>query len=739
MADDWLAQHPLVNPPPTAGVAAGPPPSSSELDIERANAEAPSSDWLKAHPLVPGGGAAYAPGEDALRPVAPYGWREMLAHGLSFGVSDPMQAAVQAAADWAQPPPGLPVRGAPPGPPAPPGFDYQKRAEEQAAGRRLFEAEYPKSSTLLNATGALAAFPQALPRLAAWGIPALSRFAGSTAEAAPAMWRQILGSTGVGATGGAVTGAADTPEAPLAGAAQYATGGAIAGAAAPIVTRGAVATGRGISNLWNPEANAERNAIDKLRGIVGQDTSVGHPDLGALDQRLLAANSPLTLADVSPGTRRYVGSLYDRNTPAATMIGNELERRDAGAQTRLLGGLDRLSATGPETFEADALMKANQQTKAGALYGDAYMQPPVNPDLVAPGGDIHALIDTPAGKQAMNNALKIAAQDRVSPQSLGITFNAAGDPVFTGVPSWQTLHYVKQGFDDVLSSYARNPLTGRRELDVFGGKVAKTLGEYRDALVRENPAYGKALSVYSGDASARDALDMGSHALAPGLPAAEQMHMFNQLSPGDQELYRLGAANALRLKIRSTPDLGDETKRIANSTEMRDKLRPLFSTDERYNDFVNGIVRDERTIFETNQRIAGNSFSASRLGAMGKEEPGGLAAAVPVAAGALMGGAGLGTAAAAGGMGALMGPVKGWLNRISDRLAGQSPQAQNVAANLALAPGGREVMGLLQAPQMRYRAPWLPLTVAGATAGETGPALLQQGLLSMPPPYRRER
>lgn len=722
-ADDWLAQHPLVAAPPPAPAAPDLTPAETAIETRRSE-----DDWLKAHPAVPD--STYKPGEDMVAPAAPYGWREMLAHGASFGLSDPLQAGLQAGADWMLPPPGAP----------PPGFDYQKRAEEVARGRQMFEAGHPYISTAANLAPAVLYAPALAARLGYAALPGISRFIGSTAEAAPSMLRQLASSIGLGATAGAVTGAADTPEAPLTGATQYAAGGAIAGAASPIVTRTAGALGRGISNVWDPAGNAERNAVDKLRSLVAQDSSVGHPDLGALDQRLMESNSPLTLADVSPGTRRYVGSLLDRNTPAATMIEGELQRRDAGAQSRLLGGLDRTAATGPETFEADAILKANQQTKAAPLFGDAYMQPPVNPDLVAPGGEIHALLDTPAGKGAMKNALQIAAQDRVPPQSLGITFNAAGDPVFTGVPSWQTLHYVKQGFDDVLSSYQRNPLTGRLELDVFGGKVAKTLGEYKAALIRENPAYGNALSVYSGDAASLDALRMGSHALAPGLPAAEQAHMFNQLAPGDQDLYRLGAANALRLKIRSTPDLGDETKRIANSTEMRDKLRPLFRTDDEYNGFVNGIVRDERTIFETNQKIAGNSASASRLGAMGKEEGGALSTAVPVAAGALMGGAGLGTAAAAGGTAALLAPVKGWLNRISDRLAGQSPEAQSVAANLALAPGSgpaRQVLGLLQAPQNRYRAPWLPLTVGGATSQSTLPAFLQQGLLSMPPPYER--
>jgi len=646
--------------------------------------------------------------DDRLLPNADYGFTSMGVHGLTAGASDPIRAAMHAVTDWGATQLGLNEPGTQT--PTDRGFDFMRRWDEIARGRRQYESEYPELSTVANIAGGLAsggAIAEAAKPIAGLiskgfdSLPSAVQTVGSAiADKTPNLIKQTLASMGVGGGFGAATGALDNPENPLAGAERGGVGGALTVPAITGTLRLGGALGTGMSNTFWPAANAPGNAADRLAGIVGKEAKVGLPDLNALDQRIADSNSPLSLADVSLGVRNYVGTLFDGNTAAAPLIEKQLQDRHDAAAGRLTSMLDQTAITGPENWQADEILRQGQKSKAAPLYADAYMQPPLNPDHLEPGGALTTLMQRPSMKTAMGKALELAAEEGRDPNSLGITFDASGAPVFQGVPSWETLDTVKRGLDSVLSDpakYPRNPFTGVRDFDDTGRAVVGTLSDFRTFLRTENPKYGAALDAFSGDQATRNALAEGGAALAPQRTASQNEAAFNLLAPGDQDFYRLGATNSLRGKILNSKDAADTTNQIANSQGMRDRLRVLFDSDDDYNKFL-AANADEHTIFQTNQAIRGNSPTARRSGAMQAATPSSsFGAALPVAlstaftTGSPMTGLKAGAAMLAGGV----------AKKIADRYvplwAGRSPEAGTVAANLALEPGdrARSVIGLL--------------------------------------------
>jgi hypothetical protein len=94
---------------------------------------------------------------------------------------------------------------------------------------------------------------------------------------------------------------------------------------------------------------------------------------------------------------------------------------------------------------------------AGPLYERAYPKVIQSPRLTA-------ILNTPAGRAALKRATTIAANEGRDPNTLGVQFDAAGDPVMMPTASTQTLDYVKRGLDDIIEQ-GRSPLTGKLTLD----------------------------------------------------------------------------------------------------------------------------------------------------------------------------------------------------------------------------------------------------------------------------------
>jgi hypothetical protein len=670
----------------------------------------------------------FGTGQDNLLPNAPYGFGDLFAHDISFGAADPIRAAMHAATDWGASKLGLtdPATGQP----ADRGYDFQRRWEEIARGRRQYEAENPgatlgaaaltlpvfaparAASTIAPTFSQLGNVPQFLRDI--WSAGPVTDVARTTA-AAPSLPRTMATGAGIGGVGGAITGASDMPEDPLRGALQTAPIAGLLGMAAPVAGRVVPALSQAWSNLRNPAANALPNAVTRLQTGINRDIeSGGYPSLAEAEERLTSSDAPLRLADIYPSVQRDVGALYDANTGAAPQIRNTIALQDRDAGDRLTNTLNATAVSGPHSEAVEAALSAQQRNAAGPAYTAFHSAPPINPDLVGPGGEITRILNTDAGQQAARYGQRLAANEYVDPTTMGYTFDADGNVQFTSVPSWRTLDYIKRGFDQSLSSYPWDPISGRRVLDTLGGQTTARQGDFVRVLDRENPLYADARRAWAGPEANKDALNMGQASLAPSLSAGAHNDQYDRLTPGQQQYYQLGQRLWLDQKLANTADYRNDANNLANTPALREKLRALFPDQASYDRFVGqgpasgvpGHVGDENTIFQTNTALIGNSATARRQGAMANEPPSGLAGAVVPAATTLGVTGSVPHAVAAGTLGAVMGPIRERLGQAAARISGNSPEAQRAFATLAMAPGpaARQVLGLLNQPTERTAA-----------------------------------
>ena len=630
-----------------------------------------------------------------LTAAAPYGATDALAHGTTFGLSDVAGALGTATGRF--------LRGN--------GFDYSKATHEIQAGRQAYAASHPWMNAALNLLGG---FGSLGPTMGAGG-PIMAPATMRAPSAVGQVLRGVTTGAGIGAVGGAADNSESAPSAAM-GALHGAEYGAPLGAAMPLALRGVPAITSAIQNATNPSENALPTAIGQLRDAIGSGQRGGGPSTADIASRLVPG-SGLTIGDVGgPAITRQLGVLQRSNTPASTLIENALNQRDAGAGTRLANATDYLGAgRGPSNFLAADALNQQAKTAAAPLYGKAYLAPPLNPDLIASGGELDKLMSRPSMPKAANRALMIAKEEDRDPASLGITFNPAGDPVFERVPSWQTLDYLKRGLDDVLNQY-RDSTTGKLNLDEHGRAILNTRNQFLSLVDRENPDYAAARAAYSGPQQSRGALLQGAQFLNkdPDQIRAE----LADLSPGDVPFYQLGAQNALKTKFATTASGGNEANAIIGNEQRQNQIRAVFPNADRLLD----TARNENTMFGTKYSVLGNSATAGRMAA---DNTGNGESIVWPVTSALMAGKPL----AAGGAIAMKAVAP-----LLARAQGQTPEAMTELAHILTTsnPAAQQAYLNMLAPMPRQPAPYLAPTSGLLSLRGSVPPIVN-GLLAPPP------
>lgn len=352
----------------------------------------------------------------------------------------------------------------------------------------------------------------------------------------------------------------------------------------------------------------EERSLRMLGGAMRDDMAVGGPGPTDVLDRLAQMGQPGTVLDVAGENVRGFGGQAARTPgPGRQAITETLNARDVGAGARLSDATSNLAASGPGTFRAAADLEAQARAAASPLYGRFEMAPPLNPDALAPGSELDKLLRRPSMQQAARNALKTAAEEGRDPASLGITFNAAGDPVFERVPSWRTLQDLKGGVDDVLETYGRNAITGKLELDTQGRAVDQTRRALINFIDKNNEFYAPARAAYAGPQANKDALEQGARIFQQDPDAITAQ--INALTPTQQQFYRLAAANALKTRLASTSSGGDEARALIGNELQMQRLRAVFPRAEE----LIAAARNEKTMFDTRYQLLGGSQTAPRL------------------------------------------------------------------------------------------------------------------------------
>jgi hypothetical protein len=189
---------------------------------------------------------------------------------------------------------------------------------------------------------------------------------------------------------------------------------------------------------------------------------------------------------------------------------------------------------------------------------------------------------------------------------------------------WRTLDLMKQGMDDMVRE-GRVQGIGANEQRATTGYLSRFVDQI-DAL---NPDYATARAAFAGPAKLLDAIDAGRAYMGEDAPTVTAA--MKDLSPSEQDAYRLGAVQAERDRLGSVPVTYDAATRAGVNTPNRlAKLQALFPDQASYAAYVQKL-QNEATMFGTRARVLGNSSTASRLAHMDDMESNPLEALSEVA------------------------------------------------------------------------------------------------------------
>jgi hypothetical protein len=412
------------------------------------------------------------------------------------------------------------------------------------------------------------------------------------------------------------------------GAATGAVLGPVVGGTAAGIGAGARFAGGHLAASVSPQKLADRVAARALENDAA--------DIPQLTQRMADANltppaagaqgppqltGALTAADVAgPNTQSLAGQIARTPGPGRAPARQFLEERQLGSDPfasspglaqsqgervservgQLLG--DRLS-----TDAAEGII-ARRSQQAEPLYRAAYRK---QLDYNSPEGrDLKALLERiPDDAKAKANAI-LKIEDKGGHQMIWAEKpNANGNYKLIAVPNMRQFDYIKRGLDAAIEG-ARDPITGR--LSTYGNAVAGLKRDMLAALDKANPAYAGARKVFAGHSDLLDALSTGRDIWHPSMTPEAVAAQMKALSPGEQEMFRLGAANALRERLANAGDGANKVRTAFGTPAMREKMRAI-APDTKSMEALTAFLKNEQAMFETRARALGGSPTAERL------------------------------------------------------------------------------------------------------------------------------
>lgn len=317
--------------------------------------------------------------------------------------------------------------------------------------------------------------------------------------------------------------------------------------------------------------------------------------------------SASVVAQASKDITQHLNKITQLKAKLATT--NDVYSR-AGLQTELKQAEAHLGK-----LESDLHLFHEEKTEALNALRGAQADKTANAPGAVWNPRIARLMKNPNMKKGLSKGVRIernladAEGRRFNPHEYAITgFTPEGEPIVGKVPNMRLLASAKEGLDDLLGQEGmRDKLTGRLT------KEGVSVDKLRRSLIKElddvNPDYKEARGKWAGHSRSMEALQWGRD-IFKGQPEELAADM-EGMSPAERDFARLGAADIIREKILRTGFHGDEAKAIIKSPWMKQQLRPLFESDESFRDFVQAVT-DERTMFESRNKLIGNSATQER-------------------------------------------------------------------------------------------------------------------------------
>lgn len=496
-------------------------------------------------------------------------------HGATYGWSEDLTsaefAAVKGAENAYRKATGEPV-------PFGMGEAFHATQHAQREDREKFEKEHPKQALGFEVAGALKS-----P-----GGKALSEFAGRGMNWLTRAVRSGLTGTAIGGVSGG-SGEGEDGKGAEKGAifgGVLSTGMHLMGSA---VTRGLPAAA---SYMEVPMAEAW-NGIQKAFGAEHAATpeELKHAQTSALEyvSKLakaakergvdLANNAiekmqkPIVAAEAMGRTAiNQLGALGKRAGETPDKLESAMRTRNQYAGSRIYSDLSELTAVDPHAIEGDFKNQLVQLRKEASPYYDvAYTKKADTPAL-------RALLDRPSMDVALSRARRIAREEGIDPETVGLSLKATqdigahGDKALELVevknPTMRTWDYIKRGLDDELNK-DRDKLTKRLDLDEEGRAVNSTLQALRKELFKESPEYEIALA-HGGEAPRqKEAYDAARQLMGSNITEEAFKTRLSAMTPAQKEAFKGGVIADIFNRVRN-----NKMKiRDLQSPAMTEKLR----------------------------------------------------------------------------------------------------------------------------------------------------------------------
>lgn len=558
-------------------------PDGFQLDAAPDPEPAPSADATPTAGAPPDG---FVPDE----PPMMDGLQNEIVNHMSFGLTD--HASALAHAITANLREGVPFSQA-----------YQDGLAQAQQPRAQFEEDHPAIAGAGAAVGDVATMRPL--------IGPASSFA-----------KSLIGNTLLGGTLGGISGAANA----TAGAGETADDagrgavvGAGIGATLPIVGRYAAGPVADWLMRKFSSTGAANQATQQIASRIAQDTAADPTvGIGPITDQLKSApdGTPLSLLDVAganvkqlgkgvlrgPGAARQTGLDFvndrDLGTPAN---GGEFDMfRTGGANDRTVAALTDALGADDAFATRDSIMQARKTASAPAY--DAFRAEPP-----APATDIAPFMRSPTFKSALGRANKSVLDEGGEPLTDYFDFNEAGDPTAVknaAIPP-DVLDRVKQGLDDTVQAAKTSGDAGAtRTAAMLRGRFLN----YMDTQYADT--YPAARAAYSGPTQSMQAIDDGRDFFK--LSPQEGQAKLAALTPDNQDLYRLGAKQALIDQVQSAPDGSNEIRKIFGSPQKRDQVAALFDNPDDLQTFTQKLGMENR-MFQTKAQMTGGSDTAANM------------------------------------------------------------------------------------------------------------------------------
>lgn len=393
-----------------------------------------------------------------------------------------------------------------------------------------------------------------------------------------------------------------------------ATAGGLLGAATPAAVQAGAAIGRGAGRMAQPlldrlpqnQASASARIVAKRLQDQGMTVDQAEAELRRLGPQA-------TLADLGKSTARLADNMAQNPGQTAQFAEKVLGDRSASQGSRLADSV-RGNISGKGFYDEKAILDEAKK-KSGPLFQQAFEK---ETSVTSPGLQL-LLEQEPLVMSGIKKGLELerieasTARQRFQPQQYGVVqFNDAGEPILGKITPLRLWHSAKKGLDDILEGY-RDTTTGKLVLDQKGNRIValrKSLDdELKDLTGGQSGTYARANAAYAGPAKINDAMYLG-RAFARG-DEEITAKVFNAFSDAEKEAYRTGAAREIVGMIRKSGQAPPAFKNALRDTAVRDKLRIIAPTPEKYNRFINDIEREVR-FQNTSNTVRGGSQTAQR-------------------------------------------------------------------------------------------------------------------------------